>query len=224
MGLFDFVTGGISQGGDDLGGLLFGGNWNPPEYQKPTLTQGTTDAVEQVAREGQRSPEQLKAKMLSGVGNYRGLIKSGGQLGQEQSAMGDISSSAQNEALSNKAQRSYGQALASLQRRAPEQAQMMAAQRQVQASKVLQARDKWNLNVSNADIQSILNQQASRAAVLSSITGGIGAVVGGIFGGPAGAKAGAKAGSSASGAAGAQDQAGDINTNSDYSGDYLDMG
>lgn len=201
MGFFDNVMNvpnGLLQnipGFKEAGNVLFGGNADPAKYKAPTLTAGTQGAISDVDNQANRSSEDLQKELMSGVaGTGQGLLPTAQSIGNREDALGMTSSQSQKDALGARNQRIYNQELNSLQREAPLEAAKMRTERLEKSHQVLAARDKWNLGVAGEEIKSLLNENASRMAVVGEVIGAVGTVLGGVMGGAAGAKMGSKAG------------------------------
>jgi hypothetical protein len=167
----------------NLGSAIFGGEGAPPTYQPPALTTGTEQAVGQVNANANESPETIQRELMNGVaGAGQGLLASSSSLGQQESALGMGSSEAQRQALVDRGQRIYGQGIESMQSQTPMAAHQMQMSRLKQAQDVLQARDKYYLNVAGSQLQNLLDQNASRMGVLGEVIGGVSSGAGYIGG------------------------------------------
>jgi len=155
---------------DDVGRTLFGGDFTPPKYNAPSLTQGTQQAIHDVDQAGNETAEQNQQQLMRGVsGTGQGLLSNQNSIGQSEGALGMTSSESQKKALSDRSQRVYGQELSKIERRAPMEAHQMQMEKLQHAQSVLQARDKFNLNVASSRIDALIDQNAARQAVLGQI-------------------------------------------------------
>lgn len=194
----------------DAGGFLFGGNADPGQYKKPELIGNQNQAIDDVLTKSQENPDEIQSQILSGVESSRGLLPTAESIGNEESALGMTSSESQRQALGARNQRVYDRELSSLKRGVPLDAAQMQMDRMQAAHKVLAARDKFNLDVAGAEIQSLLNERVARGAVIGDILGMGGAAAGYYLGssgqngsamqGFKGAKIGASAGEGLGGA------------------------